>query len=87
MKLKFSAFLSCVEVTKCVNFQIPRLIGLKVGIFRISPIIINLKTILKMENIAFANIDLESGRLDKQMLKVSYLRKPIRDIVFSVRMI
>ena len=38
IKLKFSAFLSSVEVTKCVNFQIPRLMGFKVGIFRISPI-------------------------------------------------
>ena len=38
IKLKFSAFLSCVEVTNCVNFQIPRLMGFKVGIFRISPI-------------------------------------------------
>ena len=36
--LKFSASLSCVEVTKCVNFQIPSLMGFKVGIFRISPI-------------------------------------------------
>ena len=36
--MKFSAFLSCLEVTKCVNFQIPRLMGFKVGIFRISPI-------------------------------------------------
>ena len=32
IKLKFSAFLCCVEVTKCVNFQIPRLMGFKVGI-------------------------------------------------------
>ena len=38
IKLKFSAFLSCVEVTKCMNFQIPRLMGFKVDIFRISPI-------------------------------------------------
>ena len=38
IKLKFSAFLSCVEVTKCVKFQIPRLMGFKVGIFRISHI-------------------------------------------------
>ena len=38
IKLKFSAFLSCVEVTICVKFQIPRLMGFKVGIFRISPI-------------------------------------------------
>ena len=38
IKLKFSAFLSSVEVTKCVNFQIPRLMGLKLGIFRIRPI-------------------------------------------------
>ena len=41
IKLKFSAFLSSVEVTKCVNFQIPRLMGFKVGIFRISPIYLN----------------------------------------------
>ena len=38
IKLKFSAFLSCVEFTKCVKFHIPRFIGFKVGIFRISPI-------------------------------------------------
>ena len=38
IKLKFSAFLSCVAVTKCVKFQIPRYRGFKVGIFRISPI-------------------------------------------------
>ena len=37
MKLKFSAFLSSVEVTKFVNLKIPRLMGFKVGIFRISP--------------------------------------------------
>ena len=36
--MKFSAFLSCVEVIKCVKFQISRLMGFKVGIFRISPI-------------------------------------------------
>ena len=36
--LKFSAFLSCVAFTKCVKFQIPMYKGLKVGIFRISPI-------------------------------------------------
>ena len=36
IKLKFSAFFSSVEVTKCVNFQIPRLMGFKVGIFRIA---------------------------------------------------
>ena len=35
--MKFSAFLSCVEVIKCVKFQIPRYKGFKVGIFRISP--------------------------------------------------
>ena len=39
IKLKFSICLSCVEVTKCVKFQIPRLMGFKVGIFRISPIL------------------------------------------------
>ena len=38
IKLKFSEFLSCVEVTKCVNFQIPRLMGFIDGNFRISPI-------------------------------------------------
>ena len=38
IKCKFSDFLSCVEITKCVNFQIPRIMGFKVGIFRISPI-------------------------------------------------
>ena len=38
MELKFSAFLSCVAVTKCVKFQIPRYKGFKIGIFRISPI-------------------------------------------------
>ena len=37
-QVEFSAFLSCVKVTKCVNFQIPRYKGFKVGIFRISPI-------------------------------------------------
>ena len=36
--MKFSAFLICVEVIKCVKFQISRLMGFKVGIFRISPI-------------------------------------------------
>ena len=29
--------LICVEVTKCVKFQVPRYKGFKVGIFRISP--------------------------------------------------
>ena len=38
IKLKCSAFLSCVEVNKCVKFQTPRYQGFKVGIFRISPI-------------------------------------------------
>ena len=38
IKLKFSAFLSRVEVAKCVKFQVPRFMGFKVGIFRISPI-------------------------------------------------
>ena len=38
LKLKFPAFRSCVEVTKCVKVQIPRLMGFKVDIFRISPI-------------------------------------------------
>ena len=32
IKLKFSAFLSCVEVTKYVKFQFSRLMGLKGGI-------------------------------------------------------
>ena len=36
--LQFSAFLSCVEVTKCVKFYIPRYKGLKVGIFWINTI-------------------------------------------------
>ena len=40
--LKFSAFLSCVEVIKCVKFQNPRYKGFKVGIFRISPIEISI---------------------------------------------
>ena len=41
IKLKFSAFLSCVKVTKCVKFQVPRYTrykGFKFGIFWISPI-------------------------------------------------
>ena len=38
IKLTLSAFLSCVEVTKCVKF--PRYKGFKVGIFRISPIVL-----------------------------------------------
>ena len=38
IKLKFSTFLSSVEVNKCVNFQTPRLMGFKAGLFRISPI-------------------------------------------------
>ena len=38
IKLKFSAFLSCVEVNKCVKVQIPRYKSFKVGIYRISPI-------------------------------------------------
>ena len=39
IKLKFSTFFSCVEVTKFVKFQIPRFMGIEVGIFfRISPI-------------------------------------------------
>ena len=38
IKLKFLAFLCCVGVTKCMKFQIPRYKGLKVCIFRISPI-------------------------------------------------
>ena len=37
-KLIFSSFLSCVEVTRCVKFQIPRYKGVKVDIFKISPI-------------------------------------------------
>ena len=41
IKLKFSAFLGCVVVNKCVKFQIPRLMSFKVGIFRISPILTN----------------------------------------------
>ena len=36
---KFLALLSCVEATKCVKFQSPRCSGIKVGIFRISPIV------------------------------------------------
>ena len=36
--LKFSAFLSCVRITKYVKFQIPRYKGFKVGILRISPV-------------------------------------------------
>ena len=36
--MKFSAFLSCVEVTRFVKFQVPRYKGFKVGIFWISPI-------------------------------------------------
>ena len=39
--LKFSAFLSCVEVTKCVKLQVPRCKGFKVGIFQISPIVLS----------------------------------------------
>ena len=39
IKLKISAFLSCVEGTRCVKFQIPRYNGFKVGIFRITPIV------------------------------------------------
>ena len=35
---EFSAFLSFVEATKCMKFQILRYTGLKVGIFRIGPI-------------------------------------------------
>ena len=38
IKLKFSAFLSYVEVNTCVKFQMHRYKGFKVGIFRISPI-------------------------------------------------
>ena len=38
IKLKFSAFLSCEGVNKCVKCQIPRYKGFKIGIFRISPI-------------------------------------------------
>ena len=38
IKLKFSAFLSCVEVTNCVKYRIPRYKDFKVGTFRISPI-------------------------------------------------
>ena len=48
IKLEFSAFLSCVEVTKCVNFQISRLMGFKVGIFRISPIKLVSQTAIKV---------------------------------------
>ena len=35
IKLKFSTFLSCVEITKCAKFQIPRYKGFKVDIFQI----------------------------------------------------
>ena len=38
IKLKFSAFLSCVEVIESVHFQISRLMGFKVAFFLISPI-------------------------------------------------
>ena len=38
INLKVSAFLSCVEVPKCVKFQVPRFMGFKVVFFRISPI-------------------------------------------------
>ena len=44
IKPKISAFLSCVEVTRCVKFQIPSYNGFKVGIFRISPIANSLDT-------------------------------------------
>ena len=36
--LKFSTFLSCMYVTKCVKIKISRYKGFKAGIFRISPI-------------------------------------------------
>ena len=38
VKFKFSAFLSLVEATKYAKFQSARCTGLKVGIFRKSPI-------------------------------------------------
>ena len=38
MKLKFSAVLNLVEVTKCVTFQSAKCTGFKVASFRISPI-------------------------------------------------
>ena len=39
IKFKFSASLSFVEATKCVKFQSARCTGVKVDIFRISPIL------------------------------------------------
>ena len=38
IKLEVSALISCMEVIKSMKFQIPRFMGFKVGIFRISPI-------------------------------------------------
>ena len=40
IKFKFSAVLNLVEATKNVKFQSARCTGIKVGIFRISPIFI-----------------------------------------------
>ena len=39
IKFKFPAFLSYVEVYKCVEFQISRYKGVRVDIFWISPIV------------------------------------------------
>ena len=38
IKFKFSAFLNFAEAIKCMKFQSARCTGLKVDIFRISPI-------------------------------------------------
>ena len=38
IKLTFSAFFSCVDVTICVKFQTPSYKCFNVGIFRIRPI-------------------------------------------------
>ena len=40
IKFKFSAFLSVVEVTKCVTFQSARCKDFQVDIFRVSPIVL-----------------------------------------------
>ena len=45
IKFKFSAFLSFVEVTKCVKLQSHRCTGVKVGVFRISPVSSRLMTV------------------------------------------
>ena len=60
IKIKFSAFLSFVEVTNCVKFQSPRCTGFKVGFFRIS------RFIIKYPNICSTDVYTKTCHGEKQ---------------------